>query len=245
MTFLVFVVVWTYIGCCFLLANKDIGPIPLPPPRKDSFHFSPTSTNLPEYGSVIALANDLIPETLTFMKNDKAVLKESYTVSSMSSYSYSEKSVNPVQEVNQSSASANTHKRKVSSLKITPVTIPDPPAHQNSHADVRSQTQTTGSPPPTSPPPQSGPVPSPPATQTASLSVHLGTENQKNPTSLTSNPGVELKVPDGALKQTPTSAPSQGEMRKPPAIPPRPSPVELLVHKWPHVTTEQNTIVML
>ncbi|XP_024859829.1 sorbin and SH3 domain-containing protein 2 isoform X4 [Kryptolebias marmoratus] len=216
--------------------TQDVSPLPLPPPRRESFHFLPTGTKPPDYSSIINLTNDLSPGTLTFTKKDKAVLKESYSVSSMSSYSYSKTSANSVQQIDQStvpndmsnfsaSATANTQERKVSSLKLTPVTIPDPPAHLNSQADAHSKTQTTRFPPQTSPPPPKGPVPSQPPSQTASLSVHLGEENLKKPASLGSNPRVEVKIPD----QTPTSAPSQMEMSKPPpAVPPRPSPAELL-----------------
>lgn len=214
--------------------------MPLPPPRRESFHFSPTGTNPPDYSSLIALANDFSPGTLTFTQNEKAILKESYTISSTSSYSYSEGSVNPAQQAPQStvpntmsncSASATTsaqaQERKVSSLKLTPITIPDPPVHLSSY--LNPQPKITGSPPPTSLCPQRGPTLSPPLTQTALLSVHLGAENLKH--AGPSNDTVELKVPDQAPNQTPSPAPSQVEMTKtPPAVPPRPSPAELLVH---------------
>ncbi|XP_070829765.1 sorbin and SH3 domain-containing protein 2-like isoform X11 [Chaetodon trifascialis] len=176
---------------------------------------------------------------LTFTQSEKAILKESYTVSSTSSYSYSESSVNPVQQAQQStvtddmsnscsaSATSNTQaqERKVSSLKLTPVTIPDPPVHLESYLNPRPKA--TGSPPTTSPCPQRSPTLSPPLTQTASLSVHLGAESLKR--AEPSNNTVELKVPDQAPNQTPSPNPSQVEMTKtPPAVPPRPSPAELL-----------------
>ncbi|CAI5680829.1 unnamed protein product [Oreochromis niloticus] len=210
--------------------SQDISPLPLPPPRKESFHFSPAGTNPQNYSSLIGLANDLSPGMLTITKNEQAVLKESYTVKSTSSYSYSETSANTVQQLNESVVSndksnVNTKERKVSSLTLTPVTIPDPPAHLNSCVDPQPKTQTTGSPPPTSSPPQRSPVPSQPVTQTASISVHLDKENKKNPASSKTNSKVELKVSD----QTPAPDPSQVEMTKPPPeIPPRPSPAKLL-----------------
>ncbi|XP_042340464.1 sorbin and SH3 domain-containing protein 1-like isoform X3 [Plectropomus leopardus] len=218
--------------------TQDTNPIPLPPPRRESFHFSPTGTNPPDYSSLVALANDFSPGMLTFTQNEKAVLKESYTISSKSSYSYSETNANSVQQTHQStvsndisncnaSATTNTQaqERKVSSLKITPVTIPDPPDHSNSYLDFQPKTQSTGSPPPTSPPPQRGPPLSQPLTQAASFSVHLGPE--KHPER--QNSTVELKVPDRASNQTPSPASAQVEITKaPPAIPPRPSPAELL-----------------
>ncbi|XP_044045809.1 sorbin and SH3 domain-containing protein 2-like isoform X5 [Siniperca chuatsi] len=220
--------------------TQDINHVPLPPPRRESFHFLPTGTNPPDYSSLVALANDFSPGMLTFTQNEKAVLKESYTISSTSSYSYSETSANPVQQAHQStvpndmsncSASATTNtqaqQRKVSSLKLTPVTIPDPPAHCNSYLDHQAKTQTTGPPPPFSPPPQRGPTMSQPLTQASSLSVHLDPENLKHPEPLPSNNTVELKVPHQAPNQSPT--PSQVEITKtPPAVPPRPSPAELL-----------------
>lgn len=212
--------------------------MPLPPPRRESFHFSPTGSNPPDYNSIIALANDFSPGTLTLTQNEKSMLKETYTISSTSSYSSSATSTDPVQQTDQStvpndncSASITTNsqsqERKVSSLKLTPVTIPDPPAHGNSYLDP--QTKTTGSPPPTPPAPQKGPILSPPLTQTASFSVNLGPENLKQPES--SKDTVEPKVPDRAPKQTPSAGPTQEEITKaPPAVPPRPSAAQLLVH---------------
>lgn len=181
---------------------------------------------------------------LTITKNEQAVLKESYTVRSTSSYSYSETSANTVQQLNESvvsndTSNANTKERKVSSLTLTPVTIPDPPAHLNSCVDPQHKTQTTGSPPPTSSPPQRSPILSQPVTQTALISVRLDKENKKNPASSKTNSKVELEVSD----QMAAPAPSQVEMTKPPpAIPPRPSPAKLLVHNWLQTgTAEQNT----
>lgn len=221
-------------------ANKDVDHIPLPPPRRESFHFSSTGTNPPDYSSLVALANDFSPETLTFTHNEKAILKESYTVRSTSSYSYSESSSNTVQQehqstvpndVSSSSASATTNtqaqERKVSSLKLTPITIPDPPDHLNSY--LNPQPKTTGSPLPTSSSSQGGPTLSPALTQSASLSVHLDPESLKHPQP--SNNTVELKAPDQAQYKTPSPSPSKVEtMKAPPAVPPRPSPAELLVH---------------
>ncbi|XP_060912444.1 sorbin and SH3 domain-containing protein 2 isoform X13 [Labrus mixtus] len=222
--------------------TQDMNHVPLPPPRRESFHFSPTGANPLDYDSLVSLAKDLSPGMLTFTQNEKAILKESYTVSSTASYSYSETSSNTVQEEHQStvsndtsscsaSASANTQaqERKVSSLKLTPVTIPDPPAHLNS--DNNPQTKTTCSPPTTSPPPQKGPTLSPPQTQTASLSVSLGLENLKHPETQPSSNTMEPKVQDQAPNRIPGTAPSHSkvEMTKaPPAVPPRPSAAELL-----------------
>ncbi|KAM9857015.1 sorbin and SH3 domain-containing protein 2 [Aulostomus maculatus] len=214
--------------------TQDINHIPSPPPRRDSFHFSSTGTNPQGYSSLIALANDLSPGMLTFSQNEKAVLKESYTVSSTSSYSYSETSANPDQPVHQStvtndissfsasaSSNAQVQERKVSSLTLTPVTIPDPPVHLNSYCDP--QTKTTG--PPTPQHPQEGPTPTEPSVQTTLPSVSLVPDNLKHQKLQPSNLTVELKVPN----QASSLAPSQEEMRKvPPAVPPRPSPAELL-----------------
>ncbi|MEQ2189251.1 hypothetical protein GOODEAATRI_023284 [Goodea atripinnis] len=207
-----------------------------------SFNLLPAGTNPPDYNLIIDLANDLSPGMLTLTKNDKAVLKESYTHSSTSSYSYSETRANSVQQVNQptsannvsnvsASATASTQTRKVSSLKLTPVTIPDPPSHLNHQFEAHSKIQTSGSLPPASPPPQAVFNPSQPPSQIASVSIHLGAENLKNPASLSSNPRVEVKVPDPDPNRTSTAAPSQVEMSKtPPTVPPRPSPAQLLVH---------------
>ncbi|XP_069386012.1 sorbin and SH3 domain-containing protein 2 isoform X4 [Paralichthys olivaceus] len=213
--------------------TQDIGHLPLPPPRRESFHFSPTGTNPPDYSSLIALANDSGPGMLTFTHNEKAVLKESYTINSTSSYAYSETSANLVQQEHQvpkdciESATSNNkqvRERKVASLKLTPVTIPDPPAHLNSYLDPQTKTQTAASPPI----PRGPTLPQPP-TRTASLSVHLGPENLKNPERQPPNPTAEPLVPDQELYQASSPAASQVEMTKPPpAVPPRPSPAKLL-----------------
>ncbi|KAM7394479.1 hypothetical protein PAMP_021282 [Pampus punctatissimus] len=230
--------------------TQNVNHVPSPPPRRDSFHFSPTGTNPPSYSSLIALVNDLNPETLTFTENEKAVLKESYTIRSTSSYSYSESSANPVQQDQRSivpniisncsaSATVNTQaqERKVSSLKLTPVTIPDPPAHVNSYLDPQPKTQTTASPSPATSPPQSGSILSQPSTKEALLSVNMSPENLKHPEPQPSNPTVELKV----ANQAPSLAPSQGEMTEvPPAVPPRPSPAELLGPPSPDPTARHS-----
>ncbi len=228
------------LAVAFCLGNKDIDHVPLPPPRRESFHFSPAGTHPPNYSSLVALANDFIPGSLTFTHNEEAILKESYTINSTSSYSYSETSSDPVQQAHQSavpnvvsnsSASATTstqaQERKVSSLKLTPVTIPNPPAHLNSY--LNPHPKTIDPPPPASASTRRGPTLSPPLTQTASLSVHLDPESLKHPQP--SDDTVELKIPDQAPYQTPSPAPSQVEtMKAPPTVPPRPSPAELLVH---------------
>lgn len=212
--------------------------MPLPPPRRESFHFSPTGTNPPDYSSFIALVDDFSPGTLTVTQNERAVLKESYTLSSKASYSYSESSADPVQQpqqlavptnINNCSISSNTQtqERKVSSLKLTPITIPDPPDHCNSSLDPH--TKAPPSQPSTSTSPQTDPTSSSSVTKTASLSVHLGGENVKRQE--TSSGAVGVQVPDQTPHQSPLP-PFQVEKRtEPPVVPPRPSPADLLVHK--------------
>ncbi|XP_068606769.1 sorbin and SH3 domain-containing protein 1-like [Brachionichthys hirsutus] len=206
--------------------TQDMSDVPLPPPRRESFLLSPTGTNPPGYSPLIALANEFSQGLLTFTQNEKAVLKDSC----MSSCSDSKTDAKWVQQGHQStvpsyhcSASATTaatqpQERKVSSLKLTPVTIPDPPDHCNSY--LNPQTKTTGSRLPNSPSPQRGPTLSPPGTKTASLSVHLGHGNRKaEPV----NDTGKAKVPDRA------PAPSKPEMTENrPALPPRPSAAGLL-----------------
>ncbi|XP_077965397.1 sorbin and SH3 domain-containing protein 2 isoform X7 [Gasterosteus aculeatus] len=208
--------------------TQEINHVPLPPPRRESFHFSPTGTNPPGYGSLVARANDFIPRTLTFTQNEKG---ESLTVRSTSSYSYSE-STNSVQHSHQSplldaisSCTAPTptnsqaQERKVSALKLTPVTIPDPPAHTQ-----RPKTRTPGSPPLTHPPPRGGPTASQPLTQAASPAGRSGPESLEP-----SGDTAALEGPDRAPGEAKSPAPAQVEITKaPPALPPRPSPAVLL-----------------
>ncbi|XP_033941267.1 sorbin and SH3 domain-containing protein 1 isoform X2 [Pseudochaenichthys georgianus] len=225
--------------------DNDNDHVPLPPPRKESLHFSPTGTNPPDYLSAVALPDDFSTGMLIFKHNEKAVLKESFTINTTSSYSYSETNANSVQQSQQStvahevtngSASVTTNtqaqERKVSSLRITPVTFADPPAHLNSH---QPKTQPTGSPPPTSPPPKTDPT----LTPAASLSVHTDSEDLKHPEP--PNNTAELRVPDQAPNQTLSPSPSQVEITKtPPAVPPRPSPAELLGPRSPDPTARHS-----
>ncbi|TWW58832.1 Sorbin and SH3 domain-containing protein 2 [Takifugu flavidus] len=212
--------------------TQDINHVPLPPPRRESFHFSPTGTNPPDFHSLIALANDFSPGTLTLTQNERAVLKESYTLSSTASYSYSENSADPIQQLQQLTVPNNnncsvasntqTQERKVSSLKLTPIAIPDPPDHCNSYPDPHIKAPPSQ---PSSTSPQKDPTPSSPITKTASLSVHLGGADLK--CQETSSDAVGVEVPDQSPNQT--LVPPQVEIRKePPAVPPRPSPAELL-----------------
>lgn len=210
--------------------------MPLPPPRRESFHFSPTGTNPPDFHSLIALANDFSPGALTVTQKERAVLKESYTLSSTASYSYSESSAEPIRQltvpdnINCSAVSnTQTQERKVSSLKLTPIAIADPPDHCNSYPDPH--TKATPSQPSSSTSPQRDPPLSSPITKTASLSVHLGGTDLKRQE--TSGDAMAVEVPDQTPNQT--LVPPQVEIRKePPAVPPRPSPAELLVHKRIH-----------
>ncbi|KAI9525470.1 hypothetical protein NQZ68_006017 [Dissostichus eleginoides] len=228
--------------------DNDNDHVPLPPPRKESLHFSPTGTNPPDYRSAVALPDDFSTGMLTFKLNEKAVLKESFTINTTSSYTYSETNANSVQQSQQStvahevtngSASVTTNtqaqERKVSSLRITPVTFADPPAHLNSHLDPQPKTQPTGSPPPTSPPPKTDPT----LTPTASLSVHTDSEDLKHPEP--PNNTAEPRVTDQAPNQTLSPSPSQVEITKtPPAVPPRPSPAELLGPPSPDPTARHS-----
>ncbi|XP_054912570.1 sorbin and SH3 domain-containing protein 1 isoform X13 [Poeciliopsis prolifica] len=220
--------------------TQDVSPLPQPPPRRESINLLSIGTNPPEFNSITDQANDLSSRRLTFTKNDKAVLKESFTVSSTSSYSYSETSGNSVKQVNKSTAANNmsnlsasattsTQKRKVSSFKLTPVTIPDPPDHVNPQFEAHSKILTSGSLSPSSPPPQmTSNTPQTPS-QTASVYVHLNAENLKSPAALASNARMEVKVPDQDPDQISTPAPMQVKMTMPsPTIPPRPSPAQLL-----------------
>uniref|UniRef100_A0A3P9KXG7 Sorbin and SH3 domain containing 2a n=1 Tax=Oryzias latipes TaxID=8090 RepID=A0A3P9KXG7_ORYLA len=205
--------------------TQEISPVPLPPLRRESFHFSPSGTNPPDYSPIITLAKDLNPGTLFFTNNDKVILKESYNIKSSSSYSYSETRTNPVRPDDQPISTANPQERKFSSLKLTPVTIPDPPAHLSPPPDTHPQSQSTGSPSPTPPPTKKEPHLLQPLTMTAPIPVNLGEEKQKSSASLKPDPKVELRVSDRA----PTTAPSQVETQKHPSgTSPRPSPAELL-----------------
>lgn len=216
--------------------------MPPPPPRRESFNFSPPGTNPPAYSSMVALANDLSPGMLQFTQSKKAVVNESYTIKSTSSYAYAEiteqsSTPAPVQHRQQTPAledfincsentTSNTQERKVSSLKLTPLTIPDPPAHLNSYTNP--EPKPTATPQPAL---QKDPTLTKPSTQAASLSVdvsadNVSSDNEKHPERQPSNTTVELQVED----QVPNQNVSETEMNKPlPAVPPRPSAAQILV----------------
>ncbi|KAM4603276.1 sorbin and SH3 domain-containing protein 2 [Polymixia lowei] len=233
--------------------TQAVSQVLFPPPRRGSFHLVPTGTNPPAYNSLTALDDVFRPGTLAFSHNDKAVLKESYTISSKSSYSYSETSTTPSTSVpppehesplvhqhpipnNISNCSTSTatntqvQERKVSSLKLTPVTIPDPPAHLN--AEPQPKTQTPASPPPPTPPPRRDSSISQPRTQAASLTVHVGPKTPKPPEPRASSAtagqlGASAQAP--VVSPAPAVASASVETKKAaPAIPPRPSPGDLL-----------------
>lgn len=147
-----------------------------------------------------------------FSHQEEASLKESYTFSSTSLHR--ETSANSLQLVssvpNDASANTQVQERKISSLTLTPVTIPDPPEHLN--------VESTASDPP--PPPTQHPTSPPqPSTRTSSLAVKLFPESQKH---------------DAETSNKPTAIPTQPaseDLESPPAVPPRPSPAELLVQE--------------
>uniref|UniRef100_A0A8C7VD11 Osteoclast-stimulating factor 1 n=1 Tax=Oncorhynchus mykiss TaxID=8022 RepID=A0A8C7VD11_ONCMY len=165
------------------------------------------------------------------LSNEKAVLKESYTVKSRSSYSHhqsttttsvpqSEPEPNPIpsgtSKVKASTATSSTTtqlqaaERKVSSLRLTPVTIPDPPSHQ----PIPQPEALTTSPPPSNLPPHRDSSIGSQSHHTASLSIQMAPRSPKPPGS-----------------KAPTLASDPGEARKvkgPPPVPPRPAEANVL-----------------
>ncbi|XP_061626513.1 sorbin and SH3 domain-containing protein 2 isoform X2 [Phyllopteryx taeniolatus] len=185
--------------------SQDDNHVLSPPSRRDSFHFTPTRPDPSAYSSLTVLANDLSPGTkLTFSHREEAVLKESCTFSSTSSHSKT--SANLLQP-NDASTHAQALERKVSCLTLTPVTIPDPPEHLNF--------ETTGSHP--APHPTTRPQPS---TRTSSLCVKLFPESLKHPEPSNKPATIQIQPP-------PSFDPAQ-DLKSPQAVPPRPSPAELL-----------------
>ncbi|CAL8330572.1 unnamed protein product [Merluccius merluccius] len=239
--------------------------VPLPPTRRESFPLAPTGTNPPAYSSLQALDASLNPHTFAQYHNESAAWKESYTLRSRSSHAFSESSattstamlpdippqinrgsgsvLNDISGCNTTTSAANTQaqERKVSSLKLIPVTIPDPPAHlhpREPHPQP-SKPQSLTSPPPASPPPP--PPPPPPPRRD---SIHSQALPQKAASSLLrlhvtprASPGpgpeVEFEASDRASVRTPSSGPpprpaAESRDCAAPAVPPRPSPAKLL-----------------
>ncbi|KAK7929486.1 hypothetical protein WMY93_005881 [Mugilogobius chulae] len=209
--------------------SQDTDPTPSPPPRRDSFHFSLPGTNPPSYSSLVALANDLSPGMLQFTQSENAVVKESYTIKSTSSYAYSEiaaqssssalSQITPQptarEDPNITSNTANLQERKVSSLKLTPLPMPDPPTHLNSYVCTDSKTPATAQ-----PTAQKELTPSKPPYQAAPVSVQVGTEKGQE-----REHQSPLRVPNPSSMPEPSKA----DMEKPPpAVPPRPSAAHIL-----------------
>ncbi|XP_052342586.1 sorbin and SH3 domain-containing protein 2-like isoform X5 [Oncorhynchus keta] len=210
--------------------TQAVNQLPLPPPRRESYPSPATGAIPPSYSSLLAKT---LGHGMLALSNEKAVLKESYTVKSTSSYSHhqsttttsvpqpqSEPEPNPVHSVTSkikaSTATSSTTtqlqaaERKVSSLRLTPVTIPDPPSH---HPVPQPEALTTSPPPSNLPPHRDSSIGSQ-SHHTASLSVQMA---PRSPKPLGSKaPTLEPKAP------APASDP--GEARKvkgPPPVPPR------------------------
>ncbi|XP_064782247.1 sorbin and SH3 domain-containing protein 2 [Oncorhynchus masou masou] len=221
--------------------TQAVNQVPLPPPRRESYPSPATGAIPPSYSSL--LAETLGPGMLA-LSNEKAILKESYTVKSRSSYSHhshhqtttttsapqSEPELNPqppqtnpqsplanpipndtskVKASTATSSSTTTQlqaaERKVSSLRLTPVTIPDPPSHQ---PVPQPETLTTSLPPPNLPPCTDSSI-GPQSQHTASLSVQMAPRNPK---------------PPGSKAPAPASDPGEGrKVKAPPPVPPLPS----------------------
>uniref|UniRef100_A0A8C8CL19 Sorbin and SH3 domain containing 2a n=1 Tax=Oncorhynchus tshawytscha TaxID=74940 RepID=A0A8C8CL19_ONCTS len=198
--------------------------VPLPPPRRESYPSPATGAIPPSYSSLLAKT---LGHGMLALSNEKAVLKESYTVKSTSSYSHhqstttssvpqSEPEPNPIHSVTSkvkaSTATSSTTtqlqaaERKVSSLRLTPVTIPDPPSHQ----PVPQPEALTTSPPPSNLPPHRESSIGSQSHHTASLSIQMAPRCPKPPGSKA--PTLEPKAP------APASDP--GEARKVKGPPP-------------------------
>ncbi|KAM9530670.1 sorbin and SH3 domain-containing protein 1 isoform 5-T5 [Salvelinus alpinus] len=226
--------------------TQAVNQVPLPPPRRESYPSPATGAIPPSYSSL--LAETLGPGMLA-LSNEKAILKESYTVKSRSSYSHHQSTTttsapqpqsepepkpqppqtNPqsplasptpydTSKVKASTATSSTTtqlqaaERKVSSLRLTPVTIPDPPSHQ---PIPQPETLTTSLPPPNLPPRRDSSI-CPQSQHTASLSVQMAPRNPKPPGSKA--PTLEPKAP------APASDPGEGrKVKAPPPVPPLPS----------------------
>uniref|UniRef100_A0A4W5MW24 Sorbin and SH3 domain containing 2a n=1 Tax=Hucho hucho TaxID=62062 RepID=A0A4W5MW24_9TELE len=237
--------------------TQAVNQVPLPPPRRESYPSTATGAIPPSYSSL--LAETLGPGMLA-LSNEKAILKESYTVKSTSSYSHhqnttttSEPEPNPqppqtnpqsplanpipndTSKVKASTATSSTTtqlqaaERKVSSLRLTPVTIPDPPSHQ---PIPQPETLTTSPPPPNLPPCRDSSI-GLQSQHTASLSVQMAPRNPKPPGSKA--PTLEPKAPapgsdpgEGRKGQAIQvamngSAPHPQRPSSPPAYPPLPA----------------------
>ncbi|XP_029621919.1 sorbin and SH3 domain-containing protein 2 isoform X2 [Salmo trutta] len=231
--------------------TQAVNQVPLPPPRRESYPSPATGAIPPSYSSL--LAETLGPGMLA-LSNEKAVLKESYTVKSTSSYSHhqsttstsvpqpqSEPEPNPqppqtnpqsplanpipngTSKVKASTATSSSTtqlqaaERKVSSLRLTPVTIPDPPSHQ---PVSQPETLTTSPPPPNLPPRRDSSI-GPQSHHTASLSVQMAPRSPKPPGSKA--PTLEPSAP------APASDPGEGrKVKGPPPVPPRPAEANVL-----------------
>uniref|UniRef100_A0A3P8Z032 Sorbin and SH3 domain containing 2a n=1 Tax=Esox lucius TaxID=8010 RepID=A0A3P8Z032_ESOLU len=209
--------------------TQAVSQVPLPPPRRESYSSPKPGAVPPSYSSLLAEA--LGPGTLS-LSNEKAVLKESYTMKSTSSFSYSsgastrprsEPEFKPPQSnpksplafpTATSTRTAASAQRKVSSLRLTPVPVPDPPSHR---------------PAPTSSPPPPTPrrVSSVGSQHTATLSVQMAPRTPEptgsNHPALTPTPKAPALVPVEGLKVTP-----------PPPVPPRPGAADV-VGSPPHL----------
>ncbi|KAM9792315.1 sorbin and SH3 domain-containing protein 2 [Neosynchiropus ocellatus] len=203
--------------------TQDFGDAPFPPTRRSSLHFSPCGTNPPASDSLVAVP----PHRQRVTPTEKAVLNESFTIKS--TYSFSETSTEQKSTIpinNSTSNLTDQQERKVSSVHLTPVTIPDPPEHLNSYTVPETKT--------VRPPPTIQTNPSFQQSSSQAASVSLGLKQQESSLRKEAPPQrktVVLQIPSSSL------APPEQE-KPPPRVPPRPSPAELLGLLFPDLTPQ-------
>ncbi|KAG7458658.1 hypothetical protein MATL_G00222860 [Megalops atlanticus] len=215
-----------------LQEKKSPTPVPLPPPRRESYHMTPTGMNPPPYSHLQALGDPFGPllkgtDAGSVIQSERVVQRASYSSTTTSSYSYtSHTSIPPEPADNSTSSLPNgspTQEPNTPPLKQTPSEGVDTPS-----APPPTTSDDEPGPTPT-PAPREHTPPSPPAPgkHTASLSIQIAPCSPE-PGPATSVPTAEpeqtepgpvlQRAEPGADAPAPSVQPEQKEPQSEPAI---------------------------
>ncbi|XP_036406657.1 sorbin and SH3 domain-containing protein 2 [Megalops cyprinoides] len=167
-------------------------PVPLPPPRRESYHLTPPGHKPPSYSHIQSVEEG--------QPGSQAIEQESFSRKSTASYSYSESTTVPpkttgstlsvpIASVSSQSSNIQIQERQVSSLKLTFPKRPDPAntsgawPQTTTESGPREHTTTPGS-------------RGPPEKHTASLSIQIGPALTAQGHQLGSGPKVPSPEPN-------------------------------------------------
>ncbi|KAG5848313.1 hypothetical protein ANANG_G00097170 [Anguilla anguilla] len=206
--------------------KKSPTPVPLPPPRRESYHITPPGTTPPPYSPLQSLTDPFGP----LLKIDGAdCLVQGKRVIQQTTYS--------------STTTSSSYSRTASTSATPPQPADDPPkpvdtpSLSNASPPPLKPTSSEGVNPPSTPPAQPGPVPrentsptspAPPEIHTSSLTIQMAAPRSPEPGA----PGPAVETGQGPKPETkepqadppvPSVEPKQAEPQPQPTVPPVPT----------------------